>query len=68
MEPQRIAMAEVRQRLDSGEQLTIVDARSEDAWRKADRQIPGSLRVSPDDLEAARDRVPRDRAVITYCT
>jgi rhodanese-related sulfurtransferase len=68
MEITRITVDEVRERLARGERLTIVDARSAEAWAKAQTQIPGSVRVPPDDVAAHAEHVPRDRAVVTYCT
>ena len=61
-------MDEVRTRLDRGEPLVFVDARSPDSWGKAKTQIPGSVRVPPDEAAAHAGSVPRGRAVITYCT
>jgi rhodanese-related sulfurtransferase len=68
MEITRITVDEVRERLARGERLTIVDARSAEAWAKAETQIPGSVRVPPDDVAGHAEHVPRDRAVVTYCT
>jgi rhodanese-related sulfurtransferase len=68
MEVTRVTVDEVRTRLDRGEPLAIVDARSADAWSKATSRIPGAIRVPPDDVAAHLEEIPRDRAVITYCT
>lgn len=68
MDPLRITPEELARRLERGDPLTIVDARSAEAWSKAREQIPGSVRVSPDDADAAIASVPRDREVVTYCT
>ena len=68
MEITRITVDEVRERLARREPLTIVDARSAEAWAKAETQIPGSVRVPPDDVAGHAEHVPRDRAVVTYCT
>ena len=68
MEITRITVDEVRERLARGEPLAIVDARSAEAWAKAETQIPGFIRVPPDDVAGPADDVPRDRAVVTYCT
>jgi rhodanese-related sulfurtransferase len=68
MEITRITVDEVRERLARGEPLALVDARSAESWAKADTQIPGSIRVPPDEVEAHVDEIPRDRAVVTYCT
>jgi len=68
MEITRITVDEVRERLARGEPLTIVDARSAEAWGKAETQIPGSVRVPPDDVAGHVDQVPPERAIVTYCT
>lgn len=68
MEPERISVDEVKRRLDSGESIAFVDARAEDAWRRSEIQIPGSIRVSPDEPEAHLGSVPRGRLVVPYCT
>ena len=64
----RITVGEVRTRLERGEPLAIVDARSPDSWRQSDSQIPGSIRVPPDEVGAHLHEIPKDRAVLTFCT
>jgi rhodanese-related sulfurtransferase len=68
MEITRITVDEVRERLARGEPLAFVDARSAESWAKADMQIPRSVRVPPDDVAGHVADVPRDRAIVTYCT
>jgi len=68
MEVSRVTVDEVRTRMGRGEPLVFVDARSAEAWGKAKSQIPGSVRVPPDEVAAHADEVPRGKAVITYCT
>jgi rhodanese-related sulfurtransferase len=68
MEVTRVTVDEVRTRLDRGEPLVFVDARSAESWGKAKTQIPGSIRVPPDDVASHADDVPRGRGIITYCT
>ena len=68
MEVTRITVDEVRERLARGEPLAIVDARSAESWGKAKTQIPGSVRVPPDEVAQRADAVPKGRAVVTYCT
>jgi rhodanese-related sulfurtransferase len=68
MEVSRVTVDEVRTRLERGEPLVFVDARSAESWGKSESQIPGSVRVPPDDVAAHADDVPRGQAVITYCT
>jgi len=68
MEPQRITADEVKRRMDSGEAIAFLDARADEAWRKAELQIPGSIRVPPDDVGAQVDRIPRRGLIVPYCT
>jgi rhodanese-related sulfurtransferase len=68
MEVSRVTVDEVRARLDRGEPILFVDARSAESWSKADTQIPGSVRVPPDEAGAHVNEVPRGRAIVTYCT
>lgn len=68
MEPQRISPEEVRRRQANGDPVVFVDARSATSWQQADRQIPGSIRVPPDEVVSHMNRVPRNGLVVTYCT
>ena len=67
-EPERIGTEDVRRRLDAGEKIVFLDTRSDDAWRKADAQIPGSMRVPPDAVEPHLPDIPREGLIVTYCT
>jgi rhodanese-related sulfurtransferase len=64
----RITVDELRERLERDEPLVFVDARGAEAWSKSDHQIPGSIRVPPDDVDAHVHEIPRGRAIVTYCT
>jgi rhodanese-related sulfurtransferase len=54
--------------MDRGEPFTFVDTRNPQAWGEADTKLPGATRVPADEVEQHLDEIPRDRAVITYCT
>lgn len=64
----RVTAEEVKARLDRGEKITFIDARSSESWQKADAQIPGSVRVPPNEAADKLKGIPKDRAVLTYCT
>jgi rhodanese-related sulfurtransferase len=68
MEPQRISVDELKRRLDSGESIAFIDARAGDAWQRAEVQIPGAIRVPPDEAEAHLNEIPTRRLVVPYCT
>lgn len=68
MEATRVTVDEVRERMDRGEQFAFVDTRNPQAWGESDVKLPGAIRVPANELEQHLDEIPRDRAVITYCT
>jgi ArsR family transcriptional regulator len=68
MEATRVTVDEVRERMDRGEQFTFVDTRNPQAWGESDVKLPGAIRVPAGELEQHLSEIPRDRAVITYCT
>jgi rhodanese-related sulfurtransferase len=56
----------LRNKLDAGEPLVIVDARSEEDWQKSDVKLPGAIRISPDNAEDVAT-VTDDNAIVVYC-
>jgi ArsR family transcriptional regulator len=64
----RVTPDEIRQRMERGEPIAFVDARNPQAWAESDVKLPGAIRVPADDVEAHLSEIPRDRAVIAYCT
>lgn len=68
MEPTRVTVDELKQRMDRGEQFAFVDTRNPTAWGEADMKLPGAIRVPADEVEKHLNEIPRDRTVITYCT
>ena len=46
----------------------VVDLRHPLDYLPDPRVIPGAVRISPVDLAASSDRIPRDRDVVLYCT
>jgi rhodanese-related sulfurtransferase len=64
----RITAQQVRQRIERGERVALVDARSAKAYQEASEQIPGSVRIAPDDLDPQVRNLPRDVTVVAYCT
>jgi rhodanese-related sulfurtransferase len=64
----RIAVDELKRRLDRGETITLVDARSPDSYAKANEKIPNAVRVPVGSEEQHLGEVPRGRMVVTFCT
>lgn len=68
MEPTRVTVDEVRQRMERGEQFAFVDTRNPKAWGEAEMKLPGAIRVPADEVEEHLNEIPKDRTAITYCT
>jgi rhodanese-related sulfurtransferase len=66
--PLRITVDELKKRMESGEDFTIIDVRKPEAWTESDTMIPESIRVSLDQLDQNLGRIPKSRAVVAYCT
>ena len=64
----RIPPEELKKEIDSGRTVLIVDLRNEFALDDDSVQIPGALRLTPEELDARHEEIPRDREIILYCT
>lgn len=64
----RITVEELIERMDAGEDFTIIDVRNPQAWAEADTKIPEAIRIPIDDLENTLSRIPKDKPVFSYCT
>ena len=62
----RIAPEELRDRLNAGEDLFIVDLRG--GLPDYPSLIPGATRMAPEDLIARSQEIPRDREIILFCS
>lgn len=68
MDALRITVDELRRRMESGEDFTIIDVRNPEAWAESDTMIPESVRVSLEDLDKNLVRIPKSRPAVAYCT
>lgn len=64
----RITVDELKQKLDIGEQITIVDLRHSMDFEAEPEMIPGALHMEAKELQEKNDRLPRGGEVILYCT
>jgi membrane protein DedA with SNARE-associated domain len=63
-----ITVDELKEKLDAGEELVIVDLRHSVDFEADPETIPGAFRMDSKELEEKNDRLPRDREIILYCT
>jgi rhodanese-related sulfurtransferase len=64
----RITPEEVKQRLDAGEDLLILDLRDALEFEVEPHTIPGAFHLSIEDLEEQHHKIPRDREIVLFCT
>jgi rhodanese-related sulfurtransferase len=64
----RIAVDELRKRMEAGEDFAFVDVRNPQAWAESDVKLPEAIRVPVDEVEKNVNQIPRDKPVVAYCT
>jgi len=63
----RITPEELKQKLDAGEDVVIVDLRHEIDFAARPETIPGALHLDAAELEEACEVIPRDRDIVLFC-
>jgi membrane protein DedA with SNARE-associated domain/rhodanese-related sulfurtransferase len=64
----RLEPDELKQQLDAGEQVYIVDLRHPLELLPDPFMLPGAQHISPEALTARHLEIPRDRDIVLYCT
>lgn len=64
----RVSPEELKEMIDAGEPLAIVDLRHSLDFEADPETIPGAFRMDANELEQKDEKLPRDREVILYCT
>lgn len=63
----RIEVADAKAMVDAGEAV-VLDVVASHVWPSMTRTIPGSIRIPPEEVGKRFDELPRDKAIIAYCT
>ena len=64
----RITIDELRKRMEAGEDFAFIDTRNPQAWAQSDTMLPEALRIPLDNLEQHLSEIPKNKAVVAYCT
>jgi len=64
----RITPEELKKKLDSREDVVIVDLRHSIDFEAEPFTIPGAVHLTAEEFEQHHQKIPRDRDVILYCT
>ena len=63
----RIEAAEAKALVDAG-QAIILDMVASHVWPAMARTIEDSIRIPPEEIQTRFHELPRDKAIIAYCT
>lgn len=63
----RVSTQELKEDMDRGEQIVVVDVRR-GSWDKSDEKIAGAVRIDPERLEDDWEQIPAGSNVVAYCT
>jgi membrane protein DedA with SNARE-associated domain len=64
----RITPEEVKQKLDAGEDLIILDMRDPLEFEIEPYTLPGAFQLPLEQLDEEHHKIPRDRDIVLYCT
>ncbi|HYA96918.1 MAG TPA: VTT domain-containing protein [Methylomirabilota bacterium] len=64
----RITPRQLKEKIDSGEDIVVVDLRHSMDFEAAPESIPGAVHLEAKDLEANTNLLPRDREIVLFCT
>jgi len=64
VEVPRIAVEEVKRRLDEGEQVVFIDVRKPESYTNA--HIKGALSIPGKEMDERYQELPRDAALVLY--
>jgi membrane protein DedA with SNARE-associated domain len=64
----RIPPEELKQKLDAGEPVTIIDLRHPLDLLPDPRTLPSALRISPEELRERNSEITRDGEIVLFCT
>jgi membrane protein DedA with SNARE-associated domain len=64
----RITPEELKERMDQGDLVVVVDLRHASDFDATRVSIPGAIRIAVEDIDSGHERIPRDREIILFCT
>jgi len=64
----KISVDELKQRLDAGDPITVLDVRHPISLELDPETIPGALNLLLEEIDHRHHEIPRDRDVVLYCT
>ena len=63
----RIEPGEAKPMIDAG-QAIVLDVVASGVWEELDVAVPGAVRIAPEEIDRRWRDLPREEAVVAYCT
>jgi len=64
----RITVAELKKRMEAGEDFAVIDTRNPQVWAQSDEMVPEAIRVPLDNLDENISSIPKNKPIVAYCT
>jgi membrane protein DedA with SNARE-associated domain/rhodanese-related sulfurtransferase len=64
----KISVDELKQRMDAGDLITVVDVRHPISLELDPEMIPGAFNLLLEEIDHRHHEIPRDREIVLYCT
>ena len=64
----RITVQELKAKMDKGEDLIVIDARTGNDYEGSKIKIKGAVRISIVKIEERSRDLPKDKEIVIYCT
>ena len=68
LEKSRISPQALKERLEQGANLVVVDLRSDLAYRQEGLKVRGAIHIPPGEFELRYGEIPKGRPIVMYCT
>ncbi len=64
----KITVQELKAKMDSGEDILVIDVRTGNDYEGSKIKIKGAIRISIVKIEERYRELPSDKEIVTYCT
>jgi rhodanese-related sulfurtransferase len=63
----RISPPDAMRLVDAGEAI-VLDVVASGVWESLDEAVPGAVRIPPEEIGQRFGELPREKAIVAYCT
>ena len=63
----RIGARDAKRLVDAGEAI-VIDVVASGVWEALEEAVPGAVRIPPEEIGARFGELPREKAIVAYCT